>query len=67
MLTSLSLWIVSGHQGSSVVGGEKAPAAAAEKAVPPADKTATDEKAALPAEKTDPQKPPATAGPVEKK
>ena len=71
MLTSLGLWIISGRQESSVVGGEKAPATAAEKAVPPAakpaDKTATDEKAAPPAEKTDPQKPPATGGPAEKK
>ena len=71
MLTSLGLWIVSGRQGSSVVGGEKAPATAAETTVPPAakpaDKTATDEKAAPPAEKTVPQKPPATGTPVEKK
>ena len=71
MLTSLGLWIVSGRQGASVVGGEKAPATAAEKAVPPAakpaDKAGTDEKAAPPAEKTVPQKPPATGTPAEKK
>lgn len=71
MLTSLGLWILSGQEGSSVVGGEKAPATAAEKAAPPAakpaDKTGTDEKAAQPAEKTDPQKPPATGGTAEKK
>ncbi len=71
MLTSLGLWILSGRQGSSVVGGEKPPATAPEKAVPPAaqptDKTGTEQKAAQPAEKTDPQKPPATGGPAEKK
>ena len=71
MLTSLGLWILSGKQGSSVVGGEKAPAPAAEKAAPPAakpaDKTATDKKAVQPAEKTDPQKPPAAEGTAEKK
>lgn len=71
MLTSLGLWIISGQEGSSVVGGEKAPATAAEKAAPPAakpaDKTGTDEKAAQPAEKTDPQKPPVTGGTAEKK
>jgi len=71
MLTSLGLWIISGRQGSSVVGGEKAPAKAAEKAAQPAakpsDKTGTEEKAAPPAEKTDPQKPPAPGSPAEKK
>jgi preprotein translocase subunit SecG len=71
MLTSLGLWIISGREGSSVVGGEKAPATAAEKAAPPVaqptDKTGTDEKAAQPAEKTDPQKPPAAGGTAEKK
>jgi len=71
MLTSLGLWIISGREGSSVVGGEKAPATAAEKAAPPAvkpaDKTGTGEKTAQPAEKTDPQKPPATGGTAEKK
>jgi len=71
MLTSLGLWIISGRQGSSVVGGEKAPATAAEKAAPPAakpaDKTGTDAKTALPAEKAVPQKPPATGGPTEKR
>jgi hypothetical protein len=71
MLTSLGLWIISGKQGSSVVGGEKAPATAAEKATPPAakpaDKAGTDEKAAPPTEKAVPQKPPATGTPAEKK
>ncbi len=71
MLTSLGLWIISGRGGSSVVGGEKAPATAAEKAAPPAakpaDKTGTSEKAAKPAEKADPQKPPAPGGTAEKK
>jgi preprotein translocase subunit SecG len=71
MLTSLGLWIVSGRQGASVVGGEKAPATAAETTVPPAakpaDKAGTDEKAAPPAEKTVPQKPPAAGTPAEKK
>ncbi|MCX6568251.1 MAG: preprotein translocase subunit SecG [Candidatus Aminicenantes bacterium] len=68
MLTSLGLWILSGKQGSSVVGGEKAPAKTAEKAVPPvakpADKAGTEKKATP---KTDPQKPPATGGTAEKK
>ena len=71
MLTSLGLWILSGKQGSSVVGGEKAPATAAEKAAPPAakpaDKTGTNEKAAQPAEKAEPQKPPAPGGTAAKK
>ena len=71
MLTSLGLWIISGRQESSVVGGEKATATAAEKAAPPAakpaDKAGNEEKAAQPAEKTDPQKPPATGGTAEKK
>ncbi len=71
MLTSLGLWILSGREGASVVGGEKTPATAAEKAAPPAakpaDKAGTEEKAAQPAEKTDPQKPPATGGTAEKK
>lgn len=71
MLTSLGLWILSGKQGSSVVGGEKAPATAAEKAAPPAakpaDKTGANEKAAQPAEKTESQKPPAPGGTAEKK
>ncbi|MCX6571001.1 MAG: preprotein translocase subunit SecG [Candidatus Aminicenantes bacterium] len=71
MLTSLGLWIISGRGGSSVVGREKAPATAAEKAAPPmakpADKTGTDKKAAPPAEKTVPQKPPATGGTAAKK
>jgi preprotein translocase subunit SecG len=71
MLTSLGLWILSGKQGSSVVGGEKAPAKTAEKAVPPAakpvDKAGTENKTTLPAEKTEPQKPPATGAPAVKK
>jgi preprotein translocase subunit SecG len=71
MLTSLGLWIISGRQGSSVVGGEKAPAKTAEKAAlpvaKPADKTGAEKKAAPPAEKAVPQKPPATGAPAVKK
>lgn len=71
MLTSLGLWILSGKQGSSVVGGVKAPAKTAETAAPPvakpADKAGTEKKATPPVEKTDPQKPPATGGTAEKK
>ncbi len=68
MLTSLGLWILSGREGSSVVGKEKAPAPA------PAQTTATttpdDKTATTPAttteQKAETEKPPA-AVPVEKK
>ena len=70
MLTSLGLWILTGREDSSVVSGEKAPAAAAETAVPPPakpeDKTGAAQPAAQPEQKTDAQKPPATV-PTEKK
>jgi preprotein translocase subunit SecG len=71
MLTSLGLWILSGRQTSSVVGGEKAPAPATETtAQPPAkapeDKTAA-QPAAAPEQKTETQKPPAESGTTEKK
>jgi preprotein translocase subunit SecG len=71
MLTSLGLWILSGRQGSSVVGGEKAPATATQPAAKPetkpADKTGTEQKAAQPEQKPGQQKPPAAGGtPVKK-
>ena len=71
MLTSLGLWILTGREGSSVVGGEKAPApAAAQTAAPapakPEDKTATTPPATTTEQKTEAEKPPAAA-PVEKK
>ena len=75
MLTSLGLWILTGREGSSVVGGEKAPApAAAQTAAPapakPEDKTATTPPATTTeqkaGQKTEAEKPPAAA-PVEKK
>jgi preprotein translocase subunit SecG len=68
MLTSLGLWILSGREGSSVVGGEKAPATAPAAATTtpqpkPEDKAAT----AQPGEKTETQQPPAAGGAAEKK
>lgn len=71
MITSLGLWILSGREGSSVVGGEKAPATApATTTAPqnkPGDKAAAEKPAAQPGEKTDPQQPPPAAGtPVKK-
>ena len=71
MLTSLGLWILTGRESSSVVGGEKAPApAAAQTAAPapakPEDKTATTPPATTTEQKTEAEKPPAAA-PVEKK
>ncbi|MBM3305220.1 MAG: preprotein translocase subunit SecG [Candidatus Aminicenantes bacterium] len=65
MLTSLGLWIVSGKESGSVVGGEKAPAATAETAPPP-DKAGEQAPAAQPETKTEDQKPPATETPVKK-
>jgi preprotein translocase subunit SecG len=71
MLTSLGLWILSGREGSSVVGGEKAPATTAETAAAPQpkpeDKAAAEKPAAQPGEKTDQQKPPAASGTADKK
>jgi preprotein translocase subunit SecG len=71
MITSLGLWILSGSEGSSVVGDEKAPPpAAAETAAPaaakPDDKTATQPPATTTEKKAETEKPPAAA-PVEKK
>jgi len=71
MVTSLGLWILSGREGSSVVGGEKVPAAApqttAQPAAKPQDKPATEQPAAATDQKTDAQKPPAASGtPVKK-
>jgi preprotein translocase subunit SecG len=69
MLTSLGLWILSGKDTSSVVGGEKAPAAATVPQTKPDDKapaTAPAEKPTTqPEQKTEAEKPPAT--PPEKK
>jgi preprotein translocase subunit SecG len=67
MITSLGLWILSGRQGSSVVGREKAPATSTKPATKPADKAGTEQKAAQPAAKTDQQQPPAAGGTAEKK
>jgi preprotein translocase subunit SecG len=71
MITSLGLWILSGREGSSVVGGEKAPAPAAETAGQPAakpdDKSAAQPPAAQAEQKSDAQKPPAAGGTPEKK
>ena len=71
MLTSLGLWILSGSEGSSVVGDEKAPPpAAAQTAAPaaakPEDKAATTPPATATEKKAETEKPPAPA-PVEKK
>ncbi len=75
MLTSLGLWILSGREGASVVGDEKAPAPAATQPAAPAAGTPEDKAAATPpaaqAEqkteaKAEAEKPPAAA-PVEKK
>ncbi len=65
MLTSLGLWILSGKESSSVVGGEKAPAATTETAQPP-DKTGEQAPAAQPETKAGEEKPPATETPVKK-
>ncbi len=66
MLTSLGLWILSDKGTASVVGGEKAPAAATVPAAKPEDAAATTPPAAQPEQKTEAEteKPPA---PVEKK
>jgi preprotein translocase subunit SecG len=71
MLTSLGLWIISGRETTSVVGGDKAPAAATVPAAKPEDKAATTTSAttgspaAQPEQK--PEQKPATPAPVEKK
>ena len=69
MLTSLSLWILSGRETTSVVGGEKAPAATTVPAAKPDDKAAATAPATKPEQKPE-QKPaekPAVPAPVEKK
>jgi preprotein translocase subunit SecG len=66
MLTSMGLWIVSGRGSTSVVGGEKAPAAATVPQAKPGDKATTTAPAAKPDEKTETQKPPVPAPPVKK-
>ena len=65
MLTSLGLWIVSGRQSTSVVGGEQAPAAATVPAAKPEDKAAATTPAAQPEQK--PEQKPAAPAPGEKK
>ena len=65
MLTSLGLWILSGKESTSVVGGEKAPAATTETAQPP-DKTGEQAAAAQTETKAGEEKPPATETPVKK-
>jgi len=67
MLTSLGLWILSGREGSSVVGGEKAPMTTTAPQPKPEDKAAAETPAAKPGEKTDQQQPPAAADPAVKK
>ncbi len=71
MVTSLGLWILSGREGSSVVGAEKAPATAPQTAAPtpakPEDKATAEKTAAQPGQKAEDQKPPAASGtPVKK-
>jgi len=70
MITSLGLWILSGSEGSSVVGDEKAPPPAAAETAKPDDKTPATPPATTTEQKTEAkaeaQKPPAAA-PVEKK
>ncbi len=66
MLTSMGLWIISGRGSTSVVGGEKAPAAATVPQAKPGDKAATTAPVTKPEQKTETQKPPVPA-PVEKK
>jgi preprotein translocase subunit SecG len=71
MITSLGLWILSGREVSSVVGGEKAPATApASTTAPPSkpeDKAAAGQPAAQPGQKTETQQPPAAGGTAVKK
>jgi preprotein translocase subunit SecG len=66
MLTSMGLWIISGRGSTSVVGGEKAPAAATVPQAKPGDKAATTAPVTKPEQKTETQKPPVPA-PVKKK
>jgi len=67
MLTSLGLWILSGKGASSVVGGEKAPAAATVPAAKPEDTGATTPPAAQPEQKPETKTPATTGSPAEKK
>jgi preprotein translocase subunit SecG len=67
MLTSLGLWILSGKSTTSVVGGEKTPAATTVPAAKPVQKEpAAKAPASQPEQKTETQKPPVPA-PAEKK
>ena len=67
MITSLGLWILSGREGSSVVGGEKAPATAPASTTAPQSKPEDKAAAAQPGQKAETQQPPATGGPAVKK
>lgn len=70
MITSLGLWILSGREGSSVVGSEKAPAPAAQTAAPaanPDDKSGVTEKSLPPGDKAGEAKTAEAAAPPEKK
>ena len=66
MLTSMGLWIISGRGSTSVVGGEKAPAAATVPQAKPGDKAATTVPVTKPEQKAETQKPPVPAPPVKK-
>jgi preprotein translocase subunit SecG len=66
MLTSLGLWILSGQESSSVVGGEEAPAATTETAQPPDKSGEAAATAAQPETKAGDEKPPAKETPVKK-
>ena len=67
MLTSLGLWIISGRNTSSVVGGEKAPAAATVPQAKPGDKAATTAPVTQPEQKkAETPKPPVPAPPAKK-
>jgi len=66
MLTSLGLWILSGRETTSVVGGETAPPAATVPQTKPGDKAAPAVPASQSEQKPEPEKPPVTA-PADKK
>jgi preprotein translocase subunit SecG len=66
MLTSLGLWIISGKETTSVVGGEKAPVATTVPAQKPGEKAPATTPAAKPEQKAETQKPPVPAPPEKK-
>jgi len=67
MITSLGMWIMSGKQTSSVVGGVKSPVAATVPAAKPEEKApAAATTTTQPQPKTEAQKPPVPAPPVKK-